>query len=600
MIKALKSSQHLKKKRKPRQYKPKNLPDDGLPTWKDGPHTLVFSRQKPNKPGAKSRQELHQIRIEEGKEQVRKYAKVTSNRLGPGVYRIPIEELIKQVPEDILDKFVGETAGIVSQEQLANIPAGATHLSDEVKEKTRAIFSPNPGPQTEFLAASEREVFFGGSKGGGKSQALLVDPIRFCKYSEHRALILRRTMPDLRDIIYKAGNLYPRAFPGTKYKAQENLFVFPSGARIEFGYADTVQDLTRYHGQNFNYVAVDELPMFPFYDELMLVLRSCIRTTDPKHLPIQFRATGMPGCIASDKVRKEFIDRGDVGKTFFVDVPIHLPNGQVIVERISKKYIKSTVYDNPYLMKDNSYLASLSSLSPTKRAQWLSGDWDVVEGAAFPEFSPMDHVVTPFEIPSTWIRYRGCDWGYNQPGCILWAATSPDDVIVVYREFYFKGRTPLEVAYEGKSKEIGEMITAGIMDVSAWSKHGGAQSTPGSIMARIWPSWVPSSRSQVNNKSSRAAGKVQVHHMLSSNPETGKPRMFIFNTCKNLIRQLSGLMPDPNNPENVDTKMEDHAYDALTYLLQSRLVKLPQWYGGIKSQAMFDKQYVPKDSVFGY
>ena len=65
------------------------------------------------------------------------------------------------------------------------------------------IFKPNSGPQTEFLAASEREVFYGGARGGGKSYAMLVDPLRYCTYSNHRALLVRRTMPELRDLIQK-------------------------------------------------------------------------------------------------------------------------------------------------------------------------------------------------------------------------------------------------------------------------------------------------------------------------------------------------------------------------------------------------------------
>ena len=76
-------------------------------------------------------------------------------------------------------------------------------LTPNVQEhvKDNIIFQPNDGPQTQFLAASEREVFYGGARGGGKSYAMLIDPLRYCDKAHHRALLIRRSMPELRDMI---------------------------------------------------------------------------------------------------------------------------------------------------------------------------------------------------------------------------------------------------------------------------------------------------------------------------------------------------------------------------------------------------------------
>ena len=41
---------------------------------------------------------------------------------------------------------------------------------------------PNEGPQTDFLAAGEKDVLYGGAAGGGKSFAMLIDPLRYCTY----------------------------------------------------------------------------------------------------------------------------------------------------------------------------------------------------------------------------------------------------------------------------------------------------------------------------------------------------------------------------------------------------------------------------------
>ena len=104
-------------------------------------------------------------------------------------------------------------------------------------------FMPNEGPQTDFLAASEKDVLYGGAAGGGKSFAMLIDPLRYCHISEHRALILRRSMPELRELIDKSRELYPRAFKGAKFKEVEKLWQFPSGAKIEFGFLERDADV---------------------------------------------------------------------------------------------------------------------------------------------------------------------------------------------------------------------------------------------------------------------------------------------------------------------------------------------------------------------
>ena len=72
---------------------------------------------------------------------------------------------------------------------------------------------------------------------------MLVDPLRFCHRSAHRALILRRTMPELRELIDKSRELYPRAFPGAKFREVEKVWNFPSGAKIEFGFLERDADV---------------------------------------------------------------------------------------------------------------------------------------------------------------------------------------------------------------------------------------------------------------------------------------------------------------------------------------------------------------------
>ena len=114
-----------------------------------------------------------------------------------------------------IDKaLTGKDTQLLTEDIIESAPKNVQEHIDNQE----VIFKPNIGPQTEFLAASEREVFYGGARGGGKSYAMLVDPLRYCTYANHRALLVRRTMPELRDLIQKSQLLYSKAFPGAKWR----------------------------------------------------------------------------------------------------------------------------------------------------------------------------------------------------------------------------------------------------------------------------------------------------------------------------------------------------------------------------------------------
>ena len=94
------------------------------------------------------------------------------------------------------------------------------------------IFKPNVGPQTEFLAAGEREVLYGGSAGGGKSFAMLADPLRYMGHPAFSGLLLRHTTEELRELIFKSQELYPKVWKGIKWSERKMQWVAPSGARL--------------------------------------------------------------------------------------------------------------------------------------------------------------------------------------------------------------------------------------------------------------------------------------------------------------------------------------------------------------------------------
>ena len=466
------------------------------------------------------------------------------------------------------------------------IDEATPNIREAIKDR-EVIFEANEGPQTQFLAASEREVFYGGARGGGKSYAMLVDPLRYCHKQKHRALLIRRTMPELRDLINHSQQLYSKAYPGAKWREQEKEWKFPSGARIEFGYAENLTDALRYQGQSYTWIGIDELPQYPTED-IYNFLRSSLRSVDPS-IPVYMRATGNPGNVGSMWVKNMFVDPA-VPNTKF-DIDIKTPNG---VKQISRRFIPAKLEDNPYLMQTDDYYAMLASLPEVQRKQFLEGNWEAFEDSSFPEFNKDVHVIKPFDIPRNWMRFRACDWGYSSPACCLWIAIDFDNNLFVYRELYTQKVTADLFARKVLEAEQGEYIRYGVLDSSTWARRGDIGPSIAETMILEGCRWRPSDRSP----RSRVAGKLEIHKRLRPDEETGYPSLFILDNCINLIRTLPMLPVDKNNPEDVNTHAEDHAYDALRYGCMSRPIH------PIK-QDFIDKVNEPKraapaDSVFGY
>ena len=459
-------------------------------------------------------------------------------------------------------------------------------VQDHIKEQD-VIFKPNTGPQTQFLAASEREVFYGGARGGGKSYAMLVDPLRYCHRATHRALLIRRTMPELRDLINHSQRLYSRAFPGAKWREQEKEWRFPSGAKIEFGYAENMTDVLRYQGQSYTWIGIDELPQYPTPD-IYNFLRSSLRSVDPK-IPVFMRATGNPGNVGSQWVREMFVNPSTPNEKF--DVNISTPVGN---RKISRRFIPAKLQDNPYLMQTDDYYIMLASLPEIQKRQFLDGDWDAFDDSAFPEFKKQTHVVESFEIPKGWYRFRAADWGYSSPACCLWFAIDYDNNIWIYRELYVTKNTADQFAKKVLELEHGEYINYGVLDSSTWARRGDVGPSIAETMIQNGCRWRPSDRSP----KSRINGKLEMHKRFTINPDTKEPGLMILSNCKNLIRTLSTLPIDSHNPEDVDTKSEDHAYDALRYGCMSRPIhpSYAKHFKRLNTQTEFN----PTDKVFGY
>ena len=470
-----------------------------------------------------------------------------------------------------------------------------------LKEKYNILFEPNKGPQTDFLAASEREVLYGGAAGGGKSYAMLADPLRNLSHPQFSGLLLRRTTEELRELVWKSQELYPKIISGIKWSERKMQWTSPSGGRLWLSYLDRDDDVLRYQGLSFCWIGFDELTQWPTpfaWDYLRSRLRST--ATD---LPVYMRATTNPGGAGHVWVKKYFIDPASPGSSFSATDE----NGKVLVfpqghtkegeSLFSRKFIPARLFDNPYLATSGDYETMLLSLPENQRKRLLDGNWDVAEGAAFPEFDRKVHVIEPFDIPKNWSKFRACDYGYSSYSAVLWFAVAPDGQLVIYRELYTSKVLAKDLANKVLYLEEDDgVMLYGVLDSSCWHKRGDTGPSLAEQMILTGCRWRPSDRSA----GSRISGKNEIHRRLQmqeaydDNPPV--PGITIFYTCRNLVSQLPAIPLDKKNNEDVDTRSEDHLYDALRYGVMSRPRR------GIFDftiEKMKDK-YVPSDAIFGY
>jgi hypothetical protein len=296
-----------------------------------------------------------------------------------------------------------------------------------------------------------------------------------------------------------------------------------------------------------------------------------------------------------------FIDPSPAGKAFdatdiessttLVYPKGHSKEGQPLFKR---RFIPAMLTDNPYLMQTGDYETMLLSLPEHQRKQLLEGNWDIAEGAAFPEFNRQIHVVEPFHIPSNWTKFRACDYGYGSYSAVVWFAVSPSEQLVVYRELYVSKVLAKDLAHMVmRAEENDGPMRYGVLDSSCWHKRGDTGPSLAEQMIGEGCRWRPSDRSA----GSRVAGKNELHRRLQLDTFTEQPRLVITSNCVNTIAQLPIIPLDKRNPEDIDTKAEDHLYDAIRYGVMSRPRSSLFDYNPLHSAGAGMKT---ADPVFGY
>ena len=437
------------------------------------------------------------------------------------------------------------------------------------------IWKPQPR-QAAFLRRTEPEAFYGGAAGGGKSDCIVAEGLRQVHVPHYRGLILRKTYPQLLDLIDRSRTLYHGAFPRAVYNESGHFWTFPSGAKIYFGSLQHSADKHKYQGKAFQYIAFDELTHFTFDEYIYLFSRN--RPNGPG-VRCYVRATGNPGGIGHGWVKERFITPAKPMEPITETVRVVAPDGSQIVSERKRVFVPSSVFDNKILMEnDPDYVTRLGMLPDAEQRALLYGDWDTFSGQAFMEWrnNPdgyvmrrWTHVIEPFRIPAHWEIYRGFDYGYSKPFAVVWVAVSPDGCLYLMRELY--GCT--EKADTGIRIPPNE-IAARILEIENTDQDLKGREIRGIADPAIWQVTVGESIADMMAKegvyfdkgdNARLAGKMQYHNRLAFD-ENGIPALYVFDRCVHFIRTFPTLVYDERKTEDIDTSQEDHLYDAMRYV----------------------------------
>ncbi len=416
------------------------------------------------------------------------------------------------------------------------------------------LIQPN-AKQRQFFESTARYTAYGGARGGGKSWAMRMKLILLAlNYEGIQILLLRRTLSELRE-----NHLLPMLslLSGiAKYSSTEKEFRFPNGSRIKLGYCESVNDVLQFQGQAYEVIGLEEATHFTEFQFLALTESNRASGFMKKKFVPRMYFTCNPGGVGHEWVKRRFIDRDYRGNE---------KEGDYL-------FIKSLVFDNEYIMKNNpEYVDTLLNLPEARRNAMLYGDWNAFEGMFFPEFDKNRHVTLGMpDIPYGAIRFRALDYGLDMTAC-LWCAVTADGKIIVYRELYEKNLLLSEAAQKIIAlTEKDEKIRYTVASPDLWNRRQESGKSGFDIMAEN------GLRQMIKADNSRIAGWRVVREYLKSGEYTS-PKLVISSDCQNLVRCLPLLRFDEHIREDASDSPHEitHAPEALRYALMSRQPKCP-------------------------
>jgi hypothetical protein len=429
----------------------------------------------------------------------------------------------------------------------------ASHGVDTSGVPEDIAWAPQPGPQTALLLCPVEDIFFGGARGGGKSDALLGDWLmhrhRHGKFA--KGILFRRTYTELEELIQRSLVIYPAT--GAEYNKSEHTWYWPDGSILRMRYLEADEDAARYQGFNFTWMGIDEMGNFPSprpIDMLWATLRSA------HGIPCVRRCTGNPGGPGTQWIKERYIDPSEPWVPF-TWAPIK-DRPDLTIESV---FIPSKLEDNARLMSaDPRYESRLAAINdPEMFKAWREGDWTILAGRYFTTFTEDSCTEDPKYLPPWLPRWISIDWGYNHPSAIYWAAYD-GEVVHVYDELVISQQVPTDlgkrIANRTKINSQGSKISRVVLSPDAFARRS-SQKTIASELAQVIP-WPI-----VQADNDRIGGWNLMRQMFASG------QLKISKVCPEVIKKLRTAQRDPRRPEDVMKHDGDDEIDSLRYLIKT-------------------------------
>ena len=449
---------------------------------------------------------------------------------------------------------------------------------------TDVVWAPHSGSQFNFIRCPVYEALYEGTRGPGKTAALLMDFAQHCGQgfgANWRGVLFRETYPQLADVVAKSKSLFFRAFPGIKFNASDYVWTWPTGEQLFFRHMRVEDDYWNYHGHEYPWIGWEELTNWAniaCYDSM----KACSRSAHPG-MPRKYRSTANPYGVGHNWVKAYFIDPA--------------PPGVIIRDGgMDRVRVKGYFFENKTLMKnDPEYVVRLMSIADeNKRKAWLGADWNIVSGGMFDGVWREEvHAIKPFVVPPRWRIDRSFDWGSSKPFSVGWWAVSDGTEVVTgidedaqpIKRAFPRGTLFRIAEYYGCTSKPNEglrMLASAIgrnirlkeeaMGYAMRVENGPAdtsifETTNGVCiaddMANAGIAWDRADK----GPGSRKNGWEKMRDMFDACLEAPmeRPGLFVFDTCRHFMRTVPSLPRSDKDPDDVDTDAEDHIGDETRY-----------------------------------
>jgi len=460
------------------------------------------------------------------------------------------------------------------------------------------VWYPQPGSQEAFLRCPVGEVLLEGNRGGGKTDALLMDFVQHVGQgwgSAWTGILFRRTFPELSDVVQKSRYWFRQIWPDAEFNVQKMFWQWPTGEMLYFRHIFHEDDWADYVGHAYTWIAFEELVTWATPTNY-LAMMACNRSS-VAGIPIRYRATTNAFGPGHSWIKRRFrlpIAPGRVAGQIITDSVDR--DGNVEPPRVA---IRSMLHENKIFLlaqPDYTIKVATSAKNPAQRQAWLYDNWDITSGGMFDDiWSPDVHVIPdiPFQMlrRAGWKLNRAYDHGRSKPFSVGWFAESngyPIQVegkligakkgdLILFNEWYgWDGKDEncglhmssqdIATGILAREKDMGlyGRIKKGPADSQIFAKYDGEKSVA-KDMARVGVYWDSVDKSS----GSRKQGWAEIRKLLSGAiPKFGyreSPGFFVCERCEQFRRTVPILPRDEKDLDDVDTRCEDHAADMFRY-----------------------------------